>query len=119
MKYVFVSSTFRDMHAERDAIQNVIVPRLRKAALQYGDDVYLCDLRWGINTSKMEESMINNTVITSCMNEVDRCRPFMIVILGERYGTSYEVDIIQNIARKNKEKTQSYRKILQNFFDKR
>ena len=102
MKYIFVSSTFRDMQAERDAVQNIVMPRLRKDAQKYGDDVYLCDLRWGINTSQMESHKADEKILFSCMNEIDRCRPFMIVMLGERYGTSFDVEFIQRVAESKK-----------------
>ena len=102
MKYIFVSSTFRDMQAERDAMQNVVMPRLRRDAKKYGDDVYLCDLRWGINTSRLESQEADEKILFSCMNEIDRCRPFMIVMLGERYGTSFDVEFIQRVAESKK-----------------
>ena len=44
---VFVSSTFRDMHAERDHLVKVVFPALRERLEPY--HVYLIDidLRWG------------------------------------------------------------------------
>ena len=36
MKHIFVSSTFRDMHEERDIIHEKVLPELNEYALQYG-----------------------------------------------------------------------------------
>ena len=41
MQKIFISSTFRDMQAERDAIHTTVVPELRRIAQKYGEDVEL------------------------------------------------------------------------------
>ena len=45
---VFISSTFRDMHAERDHLVKVVFPRLRESLEK--DRIHLLDidLRWGV-----------------------------------------------------------------------
>ena len=40
------------------------------------------DLRWGIT----DEQKAEGTVLPICMREIDRCGPFFIGILGNRYG---------------------------------
>ena len=45
MKTVFVSSTFKDMHFERDAIQEITLPLLRAALLIPGYDMNFDDER--------------------------------------------------------------------------
>ncbi|MFI5453968.1 MAG: DUF4062 domain-containing protein [Isosphaerales bacterium] len=79
---VFISSTFRDMHAERDHLVKVVFPELRERLLPYR--VYLddIDLRWGIT----EEESKKDRVLDLCLQQIDECRPFFIGILGERYG---------------------------------
>src|SRR5271157_1435797 len=79
---VFISSTFRDMHAERDHLVKVVFPELRERLLPYR--VYLddIDLRWGIT----EEESKKDKVLDLCLQQIDECRPFFIGILGERYG---------------------------------
>ena len=42
MKTIFVSSTFKDMHFERDAIQEIALPALRAEAMKYGESVSFC-----------------------------------------------------------------------------
>ena len=61
----FVSSTFSDLKAERDALQKHVFPRLRELRMQ--------------QTMKI------------CLKEIARCqevtpRPNFIVLLGDRYG---------------------------------
>ena len=45
---VFLSSTFRDMHAERDHLIKVTFPALRERLLPHRVELYDIDLRWGI-----------------------------------------------------------------------
>ena len=86
MKKIFVSSTFKDMQYERNYLHEYVVPRLNAAAADYGESVSLTDLRWGVNTSQMDQKESSRKVLSVCIQEIDHCRPYMIVILGERYG---------------------------------
>ncbi|MBQ8984210.1 MAG: DUF4062 domain-containing protein [Lachnospiraceae bacterium] len=86
MKTVFVSSTFKDMQAERDVIRNEVLPYLNELGKEYGEGVSFCDLRWGVDTSSQSEEEANKTVLSVCLNEIDRARPYMIVLIGDRYG---------------------------------
>lgn len=45
---VFISSTFRDMHAERDYLSRVVFPELRSRCLKRGAEFIGFDLRWGV-----------------------------------------------------------------------
>lgn len=83
---IFVSSTFLDMQAERDALRDVVLPRLREFASAYGVAVEIVDLRWGIDTSGVDEGEQDGRILRSCMGEIDRCRPFFLAMLGDRYG---------------------------------
>ena len=86
MKTIFVSSTFQDMHYERDIIHDRVTPALNAVARQYGESVSFCDLRWGVNTGELESEEGSRKVLSVCLEEIDRCRPYMLVILGDRYG---------------------------------
>ncbi len=79
---VFISSTFRDMQAERDYLVKFIFPQLRKLCESRGVTWGEVDLRWGIT----EEQSQRGEVLPICLNEIKRCRPYFIGILGERYG---------------------------------
>src|SRR4051794_6811642 len=45
---VFISSTFRDMHAERDHLVKVVFPALRERLAEYRVHPVDIDLRWGV-----------------------------------------------------------------------
>ena len=46
---VFVSSTFSDLKAERNALQERVFPRLRELAAEHGCRFQAIDLRWGVS----------------------------------------------------------------------
>ncbi|XP_019644611.1 PREDICTED: telomerase protein component 1-like [Branchiostoma belcheri] len=84
---VFVSSTFADFHAEREALVKKVFPELREWC--EGRQLHLveCDLRWGV-----PKDSTSQTTISICLEELDRClketdgQPFFLAMLGERYG---------------------------------
>lgn len=79
---VFVSSTFRDMQAERDVLVKRVFPQLRKLCEARAVAWTEVDLRWGITTEEASEGK----VLPLCLAEIQRCRPYFIGLLGERYG---------------------------------
>ena len=84
---VFVSSTFRDLKAERDALQEKVFPELRAHCAAKGYAFQAVDLRWGIR----EEASAGQRTMRICLSEVARCqevspRPNFVVLLGDRYG---------------------------------
>ena len=79
---VFISSTFRDMHAEREELVKRVFPQLRKLCEERGVGWAEVDLRWGVT----EEQAQRGEVLPICLAEIDRWRPFFIGLLGERYG---------------------------------
>ena len=83
---IFVSSTFKDMDYERDILHDEIVPELNEYASQYGEQVELCDLRWGIDTTGYDEVEGSKKILSVCLDEIERCNPYMVVLLGNRYG---------------------------------
>jgi len=83
---VFVSSTFRDMHAERDHLAHVVFPALEERLRQRRVDLVSIDLRWGVETLSVEEGERELHVLKVCLAEIERSRPFFIGLLGDRYG---------------------------------
>ena len=79
---VFVSSTFRDMVSERDELVKQVFPALRHLAESRGVTWAAVDLRWGVTENQKKEGEL----LSICLEEVDRCRPYFIGLLGERYG---------------------------------
>ncbi len=76
---VFISSTFRDMLAERDYLVRFVFPRLRAQLLSRHIHFVDIDLRWGVNRQE--------DVSDVCCEIIDFCRPRFLCILGERYGS--------------------------------
>lgn len=83
---IFISSTFKDMQNERDVLQLDVLPTLRREAAKYGETVNLIDLRWGVSTTDMDEKEGNKKVLDVCFSEIDNSRPYLLCLLGERYG---------------------------------
>jgi telomerase protein component 1 len=77
---VFISSTFKDMHGERDYLTRYVFPELQERCDKLRVNIHAVDLRWGIT----EEDTSNALEI--CLSEVDSCRPFFLGLLGDRYG---------------------------------
>ena len=79
---VFVSSTFNDMHAERNYLATEVFPELvewcEKRRIRLTD----IDLRWGVTK---EDAESGNTV-RACLECIDECRPFFLCLLGQRRG---------------------------------
>jgi WD40 repeat protein len=79
---LFLSSTFRDMHAERDWLSRVVFPELRSRCQRRGADFVGFDLRWGLTEEEAEQE----GALALCLREIERCRPFFVCLLGERFG---------------------------------
>lgn len=86
MKLVFVSSTFKDMQFERDALNTYVAPLIDSHLAPFGETVYFGDLRWGVNTTELDSEESSKKVLDVCLDEIDNCKPYMIVLIGERYG---------------------------------
>ncbi len=79
---IFISSTFNDMHAERDYLVKDVFPQLAQWCEARRLRLTDIDLRWGITSTDSEKS---NTV-KKCLENIDKCRPFFLCFLGQRRG---------------------------------
>ena len=79
---IFISSTFRDMQEEREHLVKKIFPEIRALCRVRGVTFTDVDLRWGLT----EEEANLGRIIRTCLEEVDKCRPYFIGIIGNRYG---------------------------------
>ena len=86
---LFLSSSFIDTHAERDALIKRIIPNVnRKLA---GKFIYIVpvDLRWGV---LKDESKDCYAIQRTCLNQIDNCRqnvkqyPWFLGLRTQRYG---------------------------------
>ena len=78
----FLSSTFSDFLEERSLLVKKVFPELRRKAKERGVEVVEVDLRWGIT----EEQSKQGKTIGICLDEIERCRPYFIGLVGDRYG---------------------------------
>ncbi len=83
---LFISSTFRDLQEEREYLIKKVFPELRALCRSRGISFTEVDLRWGLT----EEQQRLGRIIRTCLEEIDRCRPYFIGIIGKRYGWTPE-----------------------------
>jgi WD40 repeat protein len=81
--HVFVSSTFKDMHAERDYLVKQVFPRLQEWCERRKLRLVDIDLRWGVTEADASQ---NKRVVQVCLERIDACRPFFLCFLGQRRG---------------------------------
>ncbi len=67
---------------EREQLVKKVFPRIRAAARERGVEFTEIDLRWGITD---DETKAGKT-ISICLEEIDKCSPYFIGIMGSRYG---------------------------------
>src|SRR5438132_3751937 len=80
---VFISSTFRDMHSERDWLVKRVFPALREKLEPHRVHLVDIDLRWGVTREQAD----NNQALEVCLKQVYECRPFFLGMLGALYGS--------------------------------
>ena len=84
---IFVSSTFADMQAERDHLRTHVFPALEERLRNRRGHLEWVDLRLGVVAASYQDAEMRELqVLKVCLGEVQRCRPFLIVLLGDRYG---------------------------------
>lgn len=84
---VFISSTFSDFVEEREALREIVFPKLKAFCERNRATFQAVDLRWGIS----EDAALEHKTIDICLEEIERCKklspkPNFIVMLGDRYG---------------------------------
>src|SRR5208283_1940349 len=67
---VFVSSTFEDLKAEREALQRDVFPKLRQFCEENGTRFQAIDLRWGVR----DEAALDQQTMEICLREIERCQ---------------------------------------------
>jgi len=84
---VFVTSTFRDMHAERDYLHDHVFPELVERLRERFHHLEPVDLRWGVEVVTVGEQRAKELLVLKvCLTEIERSRPFLIALIGDRYG---------------------------------
>ena len=80
--HVFISSTFNDMHAERDYLAKRVFPRLSEWCERRKLRLVDIDLRWGVT----EADSSSKQAVKVCLERINDCRPFFLCFLGQRHG---------------------------------
>lgn len=80
---LFILSTFSDMDAEREVLRSQVFPIVRRTCEQRGIGFFEVDLRWGVTQNEVESGQ----VLPICLDEIDRCRPYLLGLIGGWYGT--------------------------------
>jgi preprotein translocase subunit SecA/nephrocystin-3 len=88
---LFLSSTFNDLQPEREQLVKKVFPQIRAIARERGVDFTEIDLRWGIT----DEEARSGKVVRICLEEIDKCRPYFLGILGSRYGWRPQISDIK------------------------
>lgn len=87
--FIFISSTFNDMHAERSYLISSVFPELRNWCEGHFLHLYDIDLRWGISeddAGDVAKDDERQRVIKKCLDGIDSCKPFFLCLLGQRRG---------------------------------
>ncbi|MCL2115938.1 MAG: DUF4062 domain-containing protein [Methanobrevibacter sp.] len=79
---IFISSTFNDMHLERDYLVKNVFPELREWCEERKIHLVDVDLRWGVTAEDTE----NDNALRTCLKNIDKSRPFFLCFLGQRRG---------------------------------
>jgi hypothetical protein len=79
---IFISSTFRDMHVERDQLVRFVFPELKEKCRKQRVHLIDVDLRWGVTEADAQDGK----ALDICLDEIDSCRPYFLGLLGHRYG---------------------------------
>lgn len=84
---IFFSSTFKDMHTERDYLRDHAFPRLAERLRERCHYLDTIDLRQGVENAHLaDEAEREMQVLRVCLDEIERSRPFLVALLGDRYG---------------------------------
>jgi len=75
------------MHAERDWLRLHVFPVLEERLRERFHHLETVDLRWGVESASAQEEQDRELVVlTICLREIERSRPFLLGLLGDRYG---------------------------------
>jgi hypothetical protein len=97
---IFLTSTFRDMHAERDHLRNHVFPELQERMRERRHHLEFVDLRWGVDTvTAADEDHKELEVLKVCLAEVERARPFFVALIGDRYGWVPPLERVQAVTK--------------------
>ncbi len=75
------------MNAERDYLREKVFLELEDRLKERFHHLDFIDLRWGVETKSVDEEHAKELLVLKvCLAEIERSRPFLIVLIGDRYG---------------------------------
>ena len=75
------------MHAERDYLRDHVFPELEERLRARHEILEPIDLRQGVELASLNAEQARELkVLKVCLDEIERSRPFLLVLLGDRYG---------------------------------
>lgn len=74
------------MQEEREYLLKKVFPEIRSLCRSRGVTFTEVDLRWGLTNEQQRLGRI----VQTCLDEIDKCKPCFIGMLGTRYGWSPE-----------------------------
>lgn len=104
---IFISSSFKDMQEERNQIYRLINEKLIPWGREYGIDLNILDLRWGIAGGESEAKR----TIALCLKAVADSVPMVISLVGGRRGWVPRMEDLSEHIRElveNEEKCKKY-----------
>jgi len=106
---IFISSTFTDMHKERQNLITNVFIKFKKLAKQRGVEVTEIELRTGVTDA-------TGHIAKVCLEQVDRCKDspiFFLGILGSYYGWDewYEVEEKESLKEEHRAIIDKYPKV--------
>ena len=84
---LFLSSTFRDMRAERDHLITVVYPEFEERLSHLDLTFFDIDLRWGIPRVRDGEIEEPRNSWQECRRRIDEGHPFFVGLIGNWYGS--------------------------------
>nr|XP_022332826.1 uncharacterized protein LOC111130267 isoform X3 [Crassostrea virginica] len=84
---LYISAGFTDTVAERTSFIEKVYPELRTFCRQFGFEIQIHDLHWGLRDESTEDHSLPNM----CLNYLQKCQAspcggIVLVVLGNKYG---------------------------------
>src|SRR5271167_3941359 len=83
---LFLSTTYRDMRAEREYLHTEVFPQMMAWYAPKGVTFKIVDLGW----KATEEQAEGFAALKLSLDEVEKCLPFFLGLVGLRYGRPLE-----------------------------
>src|SRR5262249_20453792 len=87
------------MQHEREVLRERVFPVIDERLRARRHHLEIVDLRWGIWTSdEAKQADRQMRVLSVCLDEVARCRPYFLALIGDRYGWVPPRRVVEDVA---------------------